>query len=35
MNKGGDLNKVESVDVTGKATFKDKYLGGAGDNLLL
>jgi len=33
MNKGGDLSKVESVDVEGKPTFKDKYLGGAGDNL--
>jgi len=33
MNKGGDLSKVESVDVSGKPTFKDKYLGGAGDNL--
>ena len=33
MNRGGDLNKVESVDVTGKPTFKDKYLAGAGDNL--
>ena len=33
MNRGGDLGKVESVDVSGKPTFKDKYLGGAGDNL--